>query len=243
MVQRGDWTKFSNASGQLDADGNLYTTHLGTDLFKRETDGATFRWGVLAGFADGDFDVSSNVDGKSSKGSFRGYSAGLYMTAESKAESGPFLGLQLRWNRFDSEVGQDDYDVNGLSLTAEASWDQLLSKGITDGGRNYEWRLEPHVRAYWTNFGDPDDWTSSLGETYSSDFDNGLLVRVGARTKIQTTLGRGLPGRPMPKPTGSTTTEITPPRCRRSTATSRALKTVPSLPNSAWVSKHSSQPT
>ncbi len=191
MVQRGDWTKFSNASGQLDADGNLYTTHLGTDLFKRETDGATFRWGVLAGFADGDFDVSSNVDGKSSKGSFRGYSAGMYMTAESKAESGPFLGLQLRWNRFDSEVGQDDYDVNGLSLTAEASWDQLLSKGITDGGRNYEWRLEPHVRAYWTNFGDPDDWTSSLGETYSSDFDNGLLVRVGARTKIQTTLGTG----------------------------------------------------
>ena len=191
MVQRGDWTKFSNASGQMNADGNLYTTHLGTDLFKRETDGATFRWGVLAGFADGDFDVSSNVDGKSSKGSFRGYSAGLYMTAESKAESGPFLGLQLRWNRFDSEVGQDDYDVNGLSLTAEASWDQLLSKGITDGGRNYEWRLEPHVRAYWTNFGDPDDWTSSLGETYSSDFDNGLLVRVGARTKIQTTLGTG----------------------------------------------------
>lgn len=191
MVQRGDWTKFSNASGQMDADGNLYTTHLGTDLFKRETDGATFRWGVLAGFADGDFDVSSNVDGKTSKGSFRGYSAGLYMTAESKAESGPFLGLQLRWNRFDSEVGQDDYDVNGLSLTAEASWDQLLSKGITDSGRNYEWRLEPHVRAYWTNFGDPDDWTSSLGETYSSDFDNGLLVRVGARTKIQTTLGTG----------------------------------------------------
>lgn len=191
MVQRGDWTKFSNASGQMDADGNLYTTHLGTDLFKRETNGATFRWGVLAGFADGDFDVSSNVDGKTSKGSFRGYSAGLYMTAESKAESGPFLGLQLRWNRFDSEVGQDDYDVNGLSLTAEASWDQLLSKGITDGGRNYEWRLEPHVRAYWTNFGDPDDWTSSLGETYSSDFDNGLLVRVGARTKIQTTLGTG----------------------------------------------------
>lgn len=191
MVQRGDWTKFSNASGQMDADGNLYTTHLGTDLFKRETDGATFRWGVLAGFADGDFDVSSNVDGKTSKGSFRGYSAGLYMTAESKAESGPFLGLQLRWNRFDSEVGQDDYDVNGLSLTAEASWDQLLSKGITDGGRNYVWRLEPHVRAYWTNFGDPDDWTSSLGETYSSDFDNGLLVRVGARTKIQTTLGTG----------------------------------------------------
>ena len=191
MVQRGDWTKFSNASGQMDADGNLYTTHLGTDLFKRETDGATFRWGVLAGFADGDFDVSSNVDGKSSKGSFRGYSAGLYMTAESKAESGPFLGLQLRWNRFDNEVGPDDYDVNGLSLTAEASWDQLLSKGITDGSRNYEWRLEPHVRAYWTNFGDPDDWTSSLGETYSSDFDNGLLVRVGARTKIQTTLGTG----------------------------------------------------
>ena len=191
MVQRGDWTKFSNASGQLDADGNLYTTHLGTDLFKRETDGATFRWGVLAGFADGDFDVSSNVDGKSSKGSFRGYSAGMYMTAESKAESGPFLGLQLRWNRFDSEVGQDDYDVNGLSLTAEASWDQLLSKGITDGGRNYEWRLEPHVRAYWTNFSDPGNWTSSLGETYSSDFDNGLLVRVGARTKIQTTLGTG----------------------------------------------------
>ena len=191
MVQRGDWTKFSNASGQMDADGNLYTTHLGTDLFKRETDGATFRWGVLAGFADGDFDVSSNVDGKSSKGSFRGYSAGLYMTAESKAESGPFLGLQLRWNRFDSEVGPDDYDVNGLSLTAEASWDQLLSKGLTDGGRHYEWRLEPHVRAYWTNFSDPGNWTSSLGETYSSDFDNGLLVRVGARTKIQTTLGTG----------------------------------------------------
>lgn len=191
MVQRGDWTKFSNASGQMNADGNLYTTHLGTDLFKRETDGVTFRWGVLAGFADGDFDVSSNVDGKSSKGSFRGYSAGLYMTAESKAESGPFLGLQLRWNRFDNEVGPDDYDVNGLSLTAEASWDQLLSKGLTDGGRHYEWRLEPHVRAYWTNFSDPGNWTSRLGETYSSDFDNGLLVRVGARTKIQTTLGTG----------------------------------------------------
>ena len=60
-----EYNKYVKQDMLMDADGNLYTTHLGTDLFKRETDGATFRWGVLAGFADGDFDVSSNVDGKS----------------------------------------------------------------------------------------------------------------------------------------------------------------------------------
>lgn len=237
MVQRGDWTKFSNASGQMDADGNLYTTHLGTDLFKRETDGATFRWGVLAGFADGDFDVSSNVDGKSSKGSFRGYSAGLYMTAESKAESGPFLGLQLRWNRFDNEVGPDDYDVNGLSLTAEASWDQLLSKGLTDGVWN---RMSvPTGRTSAIRAIGRRAWAKPTRPTLTTAC---WCVWVPAR-RSRRHWERGLPGRPMPKPTGSTTTEITPPRCRRSTAMSQARKTVLSLPNSAWVSKHSSQPT
>lgn len=191
MIQRGDWTKFDNASGQLNADGHVYTTHLGSDLITRNTDNGTVRWGLLGSFADGDFDISSSLDGKTAQGSFRGYSVGGYWAFESSAESGPFAALQLRYNWFDNENGKDEYDVDGISITAEAGYDKRLSKGTTSSGRTYEWRVEPHVRAYWTNYGDPDDYTTPLGETYSSSFDNGMMVRVGARTKIASMKGTG----------------------------------------------------
>lgn len=191
MIQRGDWTKFSNASGQLDADGHVYTTHLGADLITQQTSTGTVRWGALASFADGKFDVSSNLDGKSAQGKFRGYSAGGYVAYDSSAENGFFSALQLRYNWFDTENGKDAYDLDGVSITAEAGWDQLISKGTTESGRTYEWRVEPHVRAYWSNLGSPEDYTTGLGETYSSSFDNGLLVRVGARTKLASTKGTG----------------------------------------------------
>ena len=191
MIQRGDWTKFSNASGQLDADGHVYTTHLGADLITQQTSTGTVRWGALASFADGKFDVSSNLDGKSAQGKFRGYSAGGYVAYDSSAENGFFSALQLRYNLFDTENGKDEYDLDGVSITAEAGWDQLISKGTTESGRTYEWRVEPHVRAYWSNLGSPEDYTTGLGETYSSSFDNGLLVRVGARTKLASTKGTG----------------------------------------------------
>ena len=191
MIQRGDWTKFSNASGQIDSDGHVYTTHLGGDVITHRTDNATYRVGIVGSFADGKFDMKSNVNGKSAEGQFRGYSAGLYMTAQSDAESGPYAGLQVRWNRFSNEIGTDDYHVDGLSVTAEAGVDMLLSKGTTETGRSVEWRVEPHVRAHWTDFGNPDTWTSEAGETVSSSFDNGMLFRVGARTKVASMKGAG----------------------------------------------------
>lgn len=191
MIQRGDWTKFSNASGQIDSDGHVYTTHLGGDVITHRTDNATYRVGIVGSFADGKFDMKSNVNGKSAEGQFRGYSAGLYMTAQSDAESGPYAGLQVRWNRFSNEIGADDYHVDGLSVTAEAGVDMLLSKGTTETGRSVEWRVEPHVRAHWTDFGNPDTWTSEAGETVSSSFDNGMLFRVGARTKVASMKGAG----------------------------------------------------
>ncbi len=187
MIQRGDWMKFSNASGQMGADGHLYTTHLGTDLFTRHVGMSTWHFGVLGSFADGSFDITSNRNGKSAEGELRGYSAGLYFAIESHAESGPFGSLQLRYNHFENTVsneGSDEYTVNGFSLTAEAGWDQLLSRGWTEGGRKVEWRIEPHARLYWTGFDGGDDWTSAAGERYSTDADNGLLMRFGARTKV-----------------------------------------------------------
>ena len=191
MIQRGDWTKFTNDSGQLDSDGHVYTTHLGTDLIAYRSDNATVRVGLLGSFADGQVDLTSNVNGKKSQGEFRGYSAGLYMTAQSDAQSGPFAGLQLRWNRFNNTVGLDKYHLDGLSVTAEAGWDQLLSKGVTETGRTVEWRVEPHIRAYWTDFGNPESYTTAAGETISSEFDNGMLFRLGARTKVASKKGSG----------------------------------------------------
>ena len=185
MIQKGDWTRFSNDSGQVDTDGHTYTTHLGWDFYSNRMDTVTHRFGVLASFADGSYDMQSGVTGKATKASFRGYSAGLYWAMTPETESGPFAGLQLRWNKFDNELSGEashDYDVSGISITAEAGWDQLMSRGVTDAGRTYEWRVEPHVRAYWTNFGDMDSWSSGQ-DSFKAENDNGLLVRVGARTK------------------------------------------------------------
>ena len=185
MIQKGDWTRFSNDSGQVDTDGHTYTTHLGWDFYSNRMDTVTHRFGVLASFADGSYDMQSGVTGKAAKASFRGYSAGLYWAMTPETESGPFAGLQLRWNKFDNELSGEashDYDVSGISITAEAGWDQLMSRGVTDAGRTYEWRVEPHVRAYWTNFGDIDSWSSGQ-DSFKAENDNGLLVRVGARTK------------------------------------------------------------
>lgn len=185
MIQKGDWTRYSNDSGQVDTDGHTYTTHLGWDFYSNRMDTVTHRFGVLASFADGSYDMQSGVTGKATKASFRGYSAGLYWAMTPETESGPFAGLQLRWNKFDNELSggaSHDYDVSGISITAEAGWDQLMSRGVTDSGRTYEWRVEPHVRAYWTNFGDMDSWSSGQ-DSFKAENDNGLLVRVGARTK------------------------------------------------------------
>lgn len=185
MIQKGDWTRYSNDSGQVDTDGHTYTTHLGWDFYSNRMDTVTHRFGVLASFADGSYDMQSGVTGKATKASFRGYSAGLYWAMTPETESGPFAGLQLRWNKFDNELSggaSHDYDVSGISITAEAGWDQLMSRGVTDSGRTYEWRVEPHVRAYWTNFADMDSWSSGQ-DSFEAENDNGLLVRVGARTK------------------------------------------------------------
>ena len=185
MIQKADWTRFSNDSGQIGTDGQTYTTHMGLDFYSKRLDKVTHRFGVLASFADGDYDMNSGVTGKTTQASFRGYSAGLYWALTPETESGPFAGMQVRWNKFDNELAGEtshDYSVSGLSLTAELGWDQLMSRGVTDSGRHYEWRLEPHVRAYWTNFDDGETWTSG-DDKYETKNDNGLLIRLGARTK------------------------------------------------------------
>ena len=124
---KGDWTRFSNDSGQVDTDGHTYTTHLGWDFYSNRMDTVTHRFGVLASFADGSYDMQSGVTGKATKASFRGYSAGLYWAMTPETESGPFAGLQLRWNKFDNELSGEA----ATTMTSAASASRRKPVGIS----------------------------------------------------------------------------------------------------------------
>ncbi len=192
MIQRGDWSEFSDESGQITTDGNVAITHIGKDLYTARNGEFTYRLGVLGSYANGDFDMESGLDGKKAKGSFDGWSIGAYAAFESTAESGPYGSLQLRYNNFDNEVsrmGKHKYEVDGVSVTAELGYDQLLSRMTTSGGRDVEWRLEPHVRAHVAALSDAERFTTMEGETFSSDNDNGATLRLGARTKMSSMKG------------------------------------------------------
>ena len=193
MFQRGDWAEWDDMSGQLSTDGKVMTTHMGGDLTSWVSDANQHvRLGLLAGYANADYDVDSSLDGRSATGEFTGWSVGAYAAfAPAGSGDGPFGSVQLRWNRFSNEVsvkglGKHEYTSDGFSIQGELGWTKTLSTFQTFGGKTGFWRIEPHVRVHWNGV-EADAARDDSGSRYTVTGDGNIQVRVGARTVVDVT--------------------------------------------------------
>ena len=193
MFQRGDWAEWDDMSGQLSTDGKVMTTHMGGDLTSWVSDANQHvRLGLLAGYANADYDVDSSLDGRSATGEFTGWSVGAYAAfAPAGSGDGPFGSVQLRWNRFSNEVsvkgeGSHDYTSDGFSIQGELGYTKTLSVFQTFGGKTGFWRIEPHVRVHWNGV-EAGTVRDDAGSRYTVSGDGNIQVRVGARTVLDVT--------------------------------------------------------
>ena len=193
MFQRGDWAEWDDMSGQLSTDGKVMTTHMGGDLTSWVSDANQHvRLGLLAGYANADYDVDSSLDGRSATGEFTGWSVGAYAAfAPAGSGDGPFGSVQLRWNRFSNEVsvkglGKHEYTSDGFSIQGELGWTKTLSTFQTFGGKTGFWRIEPHVRVHWNGV-EADAARDDSDSRYTVTGDGNIQVRVGARTVVDVT--------------------------------------------------------
>lgn len=192
MIQRGDWSEWNDASGQLRTDGKTYTTTIGGDVKSWVTDaGYHVHFGLLGAYANADYDVDSSLDGRKATGKFTGWSVGGYAAFKPAGSDGGFGSVQIRWNRFDNEAGLRgektyDYKSDGFSVQGELGYTKTLSVFQTFGGKTGFWRIEPHVRAHWSGV-DSDASRDGYGRTYSVDGDGNVLFRAGVRTTLDVT--------------------------------------------------------
>lgn len=189
LVQSGSWSRMDDASGQLKNRGHMFTTNLGGDILAWNTANGRASVGFLGGWADGSYDVDSNVTGLKADADMRGWSLGAYAAWQPAGESGLFANAQIRWNDFTNEVkGQDlakeKYHARGISLGMEAGWNQRLwTKAASDGGRRKVWDAAPFARVAWSGVS-ADDYTDAYGQRFSVEDDGSTAISLGVRTSF-----------------------------------------------------------
>lgn len=190
LVQTGTWDKMDDASGQLKNDGHMFTTNLGGDVYAWNTGRGRVSVGLMGGWADGSYDVDSNVTGLKADADFDGWSLGAYAAWQHAGESGLFANAQIRWNDFTNEVkGQglekEKYDASGISLGVEAGWNQRLwTAAAANGSRSKAWDVTPFVRVTWSDVS-ADDHTDAYGQRFTVEGDGNVAFTLGARTSFE----------------------------------------------------------
>ncbi|MCU8651810.1 autotransporter outer membrane beta-barrel domain-containing protein, partial [Escherichia coli] len=100
-----------DSSGQLKTTSHRYVTQLGADLFTGAfCEKGSWRFGVMGGYARDYNSTHSSISGYRSKGSVRGYSAGLYATwfADEVSKKGAYLDTWAQYSWFKNSVKGDE---------------------------------------------------------------------------------------------------------------------------------------
>ncbi|WP_240780378.1 autotransporter outer membrane beta-barrel domain-containing protein [Serratia proteamaculans] len=199
LRQVGNYNRFRDSTGQLSTQSNTYVSQLGGDVAQWSRT-AQDRWhlGLMAGYGNNHNNTQSSVSGHHSKGSVDGYSVGLYGTwfANEADRTGAYVDSQLQYGWFNNHVNGDDiaaesYKSKGLTASLETGYTFALgeSGSATNPTRYF---IEPNVQVTWMGV-KADDLTESNGTHVSSQGDNNIQTRVGARAfmKAHSTLDNG----------------------------------------------------
>lgn len=193
LRQIGGHNAWRDSNGQLRTTSHRYVSQLGGDLLTGGfTDSDSWRLGVMAGYARDYNSTHSSVSDYRSKGSVRGYSAGLYATwfADDISKKGAYIDAWAQYSWFKNSVKGDElayesYSAKGATVSLEAGYGFALNKFFGLEAAKYTWIFQPQAQAIWMGV-DHNAHTEANGSRIENDANNNIQTRLGFRTFIRT---------------------------------------------------------
>ena len=193
LRQVGGHNAWRDSNGQLRTTSHRYVSQLGADLLTGGfTDSDSWRLGVMAGYARDYNSTHSSVSDYRSKGSVRGYSAGLYATwfADDISKKGAYIDAWAQYSWFKNSVKGDElayesYSAKGATVSLEAGYGFALNKSFGLEAAKYTWIFQPQAQAIWMGV-DHNAHTEANGSRIENDANNNIQTRLGFRTFIRT---------------------------------------------------------
>ncbi|ELN7486244.1 TPA: autotransporter outer membrane beta-barrel domain-containing protein [Escherichia coli] len=193
LRQIGGHNAWRDSNGQLRTTSHRYVSQLGADLLTGGfTDSDSWRLGVMAGYARDYNSTHSSVSDYRSKGSVRGYSAGLYATwfADDISIKGAYIDAWAQYSWFKNSVKGDElayesYSAKGATVSLEAGYGFALNKSFGLEAAKYTWIFQPQAQAIWMGV-DHNAHTEANGSRIENDANNNIQTRLGFRTFIRT---------------------------------------------------------
>ncbi|EEQ6058318.1 autotransporter outer membrane beta-barrel domain-containing protein [Escherichia coli] len=193
LRQIGGHNAWRDSNGQLRTTSHRYVSQLGADLFTGGfTDSDSWRLGVMAGYARDYNSTHSSMSDYRSKGSVRGYSAGLYATwfADDISKKGAYIDAWAQYSWFKNSVKGDElayesYSAKGATVSLEAGYGFALNKSFGLEAAKYTWIFQPQAQAIWMGV-DHNAHTEANGSRIENDANNNIQTRLGFRTFIRT---------------------------------------------------------
>ncbi|EPQ9547799.1 autotransporter YcgH [Escherichia coli] len=193
LRQIGGHNAWRDSNGQLRTTSHRYVSQLGADLLTGGfTDSDSWRLGVMAGYARDYNSTHSSMSDYRSKGSVRGYSAGLYATwfADDISKKGAYIDAWAQYSWFKNSVKGDElayesYSAKGATVSLEAGYGFALNKSFGLEAAKYTWIFQPQAQAIWMGV-DHNAHTEANGSRIENDVNNNIQTRLGFRTFIRT---------------------------------------------------------
>ncbi|QMJ65904.1 autotransporter outer membrane beta-barrel domain-containing protein [Escherichia coli] len=193
LRQIGGHNAWRDSNGQLRTTSHRYVSQLGADLLTGGfTDSDSWRLGVMAGYARDYNSTHSSVSDYRSKGSVRGYSAGLYATwfADDISKKGTYIDAWAQYSWFKNSVKGDElayesYSAKGATVSLEAGYGFALNKSFGLEAAKYTWIFQPQAQAIWMGV-DHNAHTEANGSRIENDANNNIQTRLGFRSFIRT---------------------------------------------------------
>ncbi|WP_139523589.1 autotransporter YcgH [Escherichia coli] len=193
LRQIGGHNAWRDSNGQLRTTSHRYVSQLGADLLTGGfTDSDSWRLGVMAGYARDYNSTHSSVSDYRSKGSVRGYSAGLYATwfADDISKKGAYIDACAQYSWFKNSVKGDElayesYSAKGATVSLEAGYGFALNKSFGLEAAKYTWIFQPQAQAIWMGV-DHNAHTEANGSRIENDANNNIQTRLGFRSFIRT---------------------------------------------------------
>ncbi|MCY6934108.1 autotransporter YcgH [Escherichia coli] len=193
LRQIGGHNAWRDSNGQLRTTSHRYVSQLGADLLTGGfTDSDSWRLGMMAGYARDYNSTHSSMSDYRSKGSVRGYSAGLYATwfADDISKKGAYIDAWAQYSWFKNSVKGDElayesYSAKGATVSLEAGYGFALNKSFGLEAAKYTWIFQPQAQAIWMGV-DHNAHTEANGSRIENDANNNIQTRLGFRTFIRT---------------------------------------------------------
>ena len=193
LRQIGGHNAWRDSNGQLRTTSHRYVSQLGADLLTGGfTDSDSWRLGVMVGYARDYNSTHSSVSDYRSKGSVRGYSAGLYATwfADDISKIGAYIDAWAQYSWFKNSVKGDElayesYSAKGATVSLEAGYGFALNKSFGLEAAKYTWIFQPQAQAIWMGV-DHNAHTEANGSRIENDANNNIQTRLGFRSFIRT---------------------------------------------------------